>query len=326
MQERTVDFTAKDGFRLNGTLCMPVGPVRGVALIIAGSGPTDRDGNSSFSIPGADMFSAINLHRDLAAHYAARGIATLRYDKRSCADYAEQHGQRAAQPGLFSFDNLVADADCAANILLAQPESSGHSLTIAGHSEGGLVALILAQRRAVDTLYLLATCGRTLRTVIRNQLYDRYLESTGDTAGAAVFAAKADEAMTAITDEKPLPPDMPQALSLLFNDHARAHFRQSLDIDPVTIARTLVCDVLVVNGTSDIQVSHTADAAPLFTAFAQRALPHARQELTMIDGASHCFKQPAHPLDHEGSFKGPVAPGLFRALDAFICRPKPDIL
>lgn len=322
MKERTIDFTTVDGFKLNGTLCVPDGQVRGVALIVSGSGPTDRDGNSSVRVPGADFFGAINLQRELAAHFAARGIVTLRYDKRACAGYTAQHEARAWDADMFSFVNTVDDADQAATVLMAQPEAAGHGLAIAGHSEGGLVAMMVAQRRKTETLYLLATCGRTLRAVLRGQFYDRYFTATGDAAAAELFAGQASDAMQAITVGAPLPSDMPRSLTGVFNDMTRPFYRDILDIDPQAIAGTLACDVLVVNGTSDIQVNHQADAEPLFAAFARRAAA-GRQNLVKIPGASHVFKMPADPLDVEGAFKGPVTPALFSAIDSFMRKPKP---
>jgi pimeloyl-ACP methyl ester carboxylesterase len=327
MQEREIDFTGKDGFRLKGTLLLPPGPVLGTALIIAGSGPTDRNGNSSLasSIPGGEHFGEIHLYREIAEQYAARGIATFRFDKRACAtaaykaEWARLSHNGAGFAGLFSFSNIVDDAEKAAEALAAQPESKNLPLSLIGHSEGGLAALMIADRRKdVDTLYLLATGGRKMRAVLNEQFYNRCLEQTGDRAISEFFARKADEAMQALIDGKPIPQDAPQGLKLIFQQTTHRYFAEILEIDPIAIAGRLKSDVVVVNGTGDMQIHHERDAEPLYKAFSGRAANTARQEIVKIDGASHCFKIPKHPYDEVTSFKGPAAPQLFTKLDPFI--------
>jgi hypothetical protein len=95
--------------------------------------------------------------------------------------------------------------------------------------------LNVAQRHEIDTLFLLAACGRPGRAVIAEQMHDRYFEATGDEAGARACAGKAREAMDCITAGKPLPA-LPAGLAMLFNPGTRAYLEQILDADPLALA------------------------------------------------------------------------------------------
>src|SRR5262249_16837736 len=98
--ETAADLSTPTGI-IHGTLLMPEGSAKvPVALIIAGSGPTDRDGNSPL-LPGKN-----NSYKMLAEALAAEGIASLRYDKRSIAA-SRAAGLKEAD---LRFDNYVDDA------------------------------------------------------------------------------------------------------------------------------------------------------------------------------------------------------------------------
>jgi pimeloyl-ACP methyl ester carboxylesterase len=129
---------------LAGTLARPKkGPARGSAvLIIAGSGPTDRDGNGPLV--------STDTYRLLAAGLAAQGVASLRYDKRGIGGSA---GLVKREEDV-RFDDFVADAVAASRDLMGRTDVS--RLVIAGHSEGALIAIRVAQKVDVAGLVLLA--------------------------------------------------------------------------------------------------------------------------------------------------------------------------
>src|ERR1700686_2403639 len=118
-----------------------------VVLLIAGSGSTDHDGNGP-QIKPATL-------KKLSEQLVARGIATLRYDKRGAGGWKPEFGR----PEDFRFKDYVDDAAALVNYL----RSSGKfpRLVLVGHSEGGLVAILTVRRVPVDRLVLLATA--TLR-------------------------------------------------------------------------------------------------------------------------------------------------------------------
>ncbi|HTA40404.1 MAG TPA: alpha/beta fold hydrolase, partial [Candidatus Acidoferrales bacterium] len=142
---------------LAGTLVVPsgVGPFP-VALIVAGSGPTDRDGN------GYHMKT--DAYRLLAEDLAARGIATLRYDKRGAGS-----STTTVSESNLRFDDLVDDALAFAKLL--QKDRRFSSVSIIGHSEGSLIAILAAQHDAgVKSIVSLEGAGQDGATIVDEQV------------------------------------------------------------------------------------------------------------------------------------------------------------
>ncbi|MGP2439787.1 alpha/beta hydrolase family protein [Streptomyces sp. JW3] len=139
-----IDLTvpADDGTALAGTLTLPAGPgPHPAVLLLHGSGPLDRDGNT----PKLMM----NLARPLADVLAAAGIATLRYDRRGAG----------ATPGDWrtaGFTDNRKDAAAALRALAARPDIDVGAVGVVGHSEGALHAMTLAARTEVRAVVLLA--------------------------------------------------------------------------------------------------------------------------------------------------------------------------
>ncbi len=144
---------------LKGTMLAPAEGPRGPAvLILAGSGPTDRDGNNPLGVRGS-------TYRLIAEGLAGRGVTTLRVDKRGL--FAS--GPAAADPNAVTVIDLAADAQAWARKLMA--ETGRPCVWLIGHSEGGLVALIAGQDNPdVCGLILAAAPGRPLGEVLREQL------------------------------------------------------------------------------------------------------------------------------------------------------------
>src|SRR6266566_1531505 len=129
-----------------------------VVLLIAGSGPTDRDGNNP-TLPGKN--DALRL---LADALAARGIASVRYDKRGIGASASA---MTAEKDL-RFDTYVDDAAGWIRLLHANPRYT--RIVVAGHSEGALIGAIAAERGNVAAYVSLEGAGRPAYTVLREQL------------------------------------------------------------------------------------------------------------------------------------------------------------
>ncbi|SCK38815.1 hypothetical protein B046DRAFT_03553 [Streptomyces sp. LamerLS-316] len=134
--------TADDGTPLAGTLTLPAGPgPHPAVLLLHGSGPLDRDGNT----PKLPM----NLGRPVADTLAARGIATLRYDRRG--NGATPGDWRAA-----GFTDNRRDAAAAVRALSARADVRADAIGVIGHSEGALHAMALGARTDVRAVVLLA--------------------------------------------------------------------------------------------------------------------------------------------------------------------------
>src|SRR5271154_1390920 len=127
-----------------------------VALLIAGSGTTDHDGNGPQAKPAT--------LKKLSEQLVARKIATLRYDKRGAGGWKQEFGR----PEDFRFKDYVDDAVVLVNFLRGSGKFS--RVVLVGHSEGGLVAILTARRVPIDRLVLLATAARRQGDLLKAQL------------------------------------------------------------------------------------------------------------------------------------------------------------
>ena len=127
-----------------------------VALIIAGSGTTDHDGNGPQVKPAT--------LKKLSEQLVARKIATLRYDKRGAGGWKPEFGK----PEDFRFKDFVDDAVSLVNYLRSSGKFS--KVVVVGHSEGGLVGILTARRVPVDRLVLLVTAARKQGELVKSQL------------------------------------------------------------------------------------------------------------------------------------------------------------
>jgi len=258
MREESLTVPISSG-SLSGTLTLPAGegPFP-VALIIAGSGPTDRDGNS-----GAMLKS--DAYKKLALALAGQGIASLRYDKRGVGESAD--GQPESE---LRFDDYVADALALTARLERDPRF--HGIAIIGHSEGSLIGMLAAQRDAhVQAFVSLEGAGRNLATIIDEQVRanpDNPPSIVSEVAriNASLLAGKT------VADPDP-------ALAPLFRPSVQPYLISEYRYDPAKEIAKLTIPVLIVHGTTDIQVS-AADAQRL-----AGADPKAR--LLTIEGMNH---------------------------------------
>jgi pimeloyl-ACP methyl ester carboxylesterase len=139
------------------TLVEPSDPDALVLMLISGSGPTDRDGNSRLGV------SASYLSK-LATKLGEHGIGSLRFDKRGVP--GSQPVEREANVTMATF----AD-DAKAVLDWLERRSDQRPVILVGHSEGGLVALAVAGRRPeVAGLVLVATPGLPPADTLRAQL------------------------------------------------------------------------------------------------------------------------------------------------------------
>src|SRR5271169_1178653 len=127
-----------------------------VALLIAGSGSTDRDGNGPQVKPAT--------LKKLAEQLAARKIATLRYDKRGAGGWKPEFGR----PEDFRFKDFVDDSVSLIDYLRSSGKFS--KVIVIGHSEGGLVGILTARRVPIDRLVLLVTAARKQGDLVKSQL------------------------------------------------------------------------------------------------------------------------------------------------------------
>jgi len=294
--ETFVDIPGGPG-PLKATILAPASGSKAPAIVILpGSGPTDRDGNSPLGVKGS-------TYRLLAEGLAAKGVTTLRMDKRGL--FAS--GAAAANPNAVTVDILAADANAWAAKLKA--ESGAKCVWLLGHSEGGLVALIAAQDgKDLCGLILVSTSGTPYGEVLRAQIKANpnnppELVVASDKAIDDLAAGRKVEAST-------LPAPLQSLFHPAIQDFLIAAFRQ----DPGGLARGYEGPVLILQGSTDLQIT-VKDAEVL-----KVAQPRAR--LVVLDGVNHVLK--VAPADRAANFAAysdpslPLAPGVVEAIVGFV--------
>ncbi|MFZ6720787.1 alpha/beta hydrolase [Undibacterium sp. Ji49W] len=151
---------ATDTGKIVGSLLLPAGAGQAkvpVVLIIAGSGPTDRDGNT------VGMKGKNNSLKMLAQDMAAAGFASLRFDKRGIA----ASGAGATNESALRFETYVQDAVTWLKLLKTDARFSG--VAVLGHSEGSLIAILSAQQVKVGAVISVAGPAKNAGDILRQQ-------------------------------------------------------------------------------------------------------------------------------------------------------------
>ncbi|WP_449220590.1 alpha/beta hydrolase [Tistrella mobilis] len=249
-----------------------------VVLMLAGSGPTDRDGNQ----PGLHT----DLLRMLAEDLAVRGVASLRVDKRGIG----ASRTAIADEALMTIDLLAADA---AQWVRAARKLAGEApVIVLGHSEGGLIALLAARREAPDAIVLAATPGEPAVRTLERQLAQAPMPDD--------LRRRAGRILAQLTAGRNVA-DVPLELAPLFRPSVQPYLISWLGIDPATVLEGFAGPVLILQGDRDLQVT-TADA---------RRLAAGRPRGTRIEilaGLNHVLK-PA-PAERAANIAAYTTPGL----------------
>ncbi|MFM9853131.1 MAG: alpha/beta hydrolase [Sphingomonadaceae bacterium] len=249
---------------LAGTMLAAEGADAPAAIIIPGSGPTDRNGNGPLGLQASS-------YRMLAEGLMAQGVSTLRIDKR----------------GMFASSKAISDAnavtlDAYADDALAwaadlRSATGQRCVWLIGHSEGGIVALIATSRspRGVCGLILIASPGRPLGKVLHDQLH-------ANPANAPILP-QADAAIATLEKgERYDTKDMHPALVPLFAPAVQGFLISLFAVDPAALARASKLPLLIISGQEDLQVSK-ADSD---------SLSIARPDATLLNllGMNHVLK------------------------------------
>lgn len=284
-----------DTGEIHGTLSVPDNASRIAVLIIAGSGPTDRNGNSS--VTGI----ATNTYKMLADSLAARGYASLRYDKRGIAASVAA----ATDESQLTFEAYIDDAAAWAEWLAADERFD--RVVLAGHSEGGLIALVAAKRTdKVVAVVTLAGVGESIDATLRRQL------GTQPEPYRSECMRIIDELKAGRTVSDPMP-----ELAALFRPSVQPFLISQMRYEPSTEARTLSQPLLVVQGTTDIQINLN-DAIKLSTV-------NPRTRLAIVSEMNHVLK-PCASLDQQAQMMTyindtlPLAPTLVATIADFLSK------
>jgi uncharacterized protein len=248
-----------------------------VALLIAGSGSTDHDGDGPEVKPAT--------LKKLAERLAERQIATLRYDKRGAGGWKPEFGR----PEDFRFKDYVDDAVTLVNYL----RSSGKfaRLAVVGHSEGGLVAILAARQVTIDRLVLLVTAARRQGDLVKAQLERKQIPPD---ILQPILKAIDDIMAGQIVDPPPrglaIAPSMQPSLASAFT------------IDPIDALKSIERPILIVGGGRDLQVARLDFAALGVASPAAKTLWVPDMNHVLVDVADDgdnlaAYNQPERPLD-----------------------------
>jgi len=254
---------------LKGTLSIPdaAGKVP-VVLLIAGSGPTDRDGNSAM------LKAKINYFLQISDALKLKNIAVLRYDKR---DVGQSRGNKPVTTVVF--DDMVDDA--VAMIRMLKGDSRFSKVIVAGHSEGSLVGMIACEREKADGFISLSGAGVPADLILKTQIKE---------GGAPASSyAKAVLIMDSIKAGQPVRQQLEPGFDTLFSPAIQPYMHSWMQYDPRIEIAKLTIPVLLVQGTTDIQVSVMNVEA------LKKAKPNA--QLKLIAGMSHILKE--GPVDRQ---------------------------
>lgn len=235
-EQVTVDA---DGWPLPGTLSLPVGagPFPGIVLV-HGSGPVDRDATVGPN----------KVFRDLAEGLASRGIAVLRYEKRT-----RIHAARIAGRQDFTVTSeVVEDAAAAVRLLQRTKGVKADRVFVAGHSLGGMLApRVAVAEPSVAGLIVLAGAVRSLEEAIVEQT--RYL-AMADGSISPEEQKELDRFARFAADVKALKPGDPAPSAMPFSAPT-SYFLDLRGYDPPAAAARLGLPMLILQGERDYQVT-----------------------------------------------------------------------
>lgn len=286
MLETDATFRSGD-LALAGTFATPEGPGPfPTALLLAGSGPLDRDGNH--------RRIRLNLSRDLAEVLADAGWASLRYDKRGV-------GRSEGDYLSAGFFDELADAEAARDWLLARDDVA--TLIAVGHSAGSLYSVELAGSPGISGAVLLAPSTKTGEDTLRwqaRQVGENIVPGPIKAFMRLLGTSVLKQQDKAIAKLKGTTGDTARIQLVKVN---AKWMREFMAYDPVPALRATAVPLLAITGSKDVQVD------PVDLAVVAEAAPDAAvQEVTNVDhimrfeGASisnprHYGKQAQRPID-----------------------------
>ncbi len=275
-----------------GTVVRPSGPGPFPAVVmVAGSGPTDRDWNSPL-LPGTNGSARL-----LAEALARAGIASLRYDKRASGPHARENVPLLI--GKMSMQSHVDELAGAVRVMASQAYARSGRIFALANSEGTLHALnyhLHSPAIPFAGLVLVGPPGRAVGTVARSQLA---AQAAGVPNGETLLALY-DAAIARFLAGEPIAPDpsLPEGVQMLLKSletPANLPFARELwAADAAPLLRQVDVPVLVIIGKKDIQIDWQADGEPLRRA----AAGHEEVAFLFPENANHVLKQELRPREN----------------------------
>lgn len=256
-QEKEITLYTKSG-NIKGTLITPSTTKRTpLVLIIAGSGPTDRNGNNAFMTNNSLKMLAEGLKND--------GISSLRFDKRGVGESIES-GLKEID---LRFEDYIQDVE--EWIKLFNKDDRFSNIIVLGHSEGSLIGMIASHKQKVNKFISIAGAGISAGNIIREQLKNQP-QIVLDESLPIIEKIEKGETVENVS----------QMLYSLFRPSVQPYMISWFKYDPQKEIAKLDIPILIVQGTTDIQVS-ISDADKL-------ALGNKKSQKIIIEGMNHILK------------------------------------
>ncbi|MBP1968436.1 pimeloyl-ACP methyl ester carboxylesterase [Virgibacillus natechei] len=261
-----------------------------IMIIIPGSGPTDRNGNS----PGVQNDSL----KLLAEQLAKEGVASVRYDKRG----AGENEQAVISEEEMTFDQFIEDAVAWVNML--KEDEHFTEVGIIGHSQGSLVGMLAAQESNVDTFVSLAGAGHPIDEVMYDQLSEQLPDDLLNESEEILQQLKEGNQVENVNQE----------LQGAFRPSVQPFLSSWMKYDPAEEMEKLAIPTLIINGGRDIQVP-VSEAESLYGT-------NVDGELVIIENMNHVLKEvPENREENLQSYVDPdlpLAEGLMAELVEFL--------
>ncbi len=246
-----------DSHNIYGTLINSNNTNSNLAIIISGSGPTDRNGNNT------------SLKSDylkmLAEGLQQNGISTYRYDKRGVGKSVGD----LKSGNEIKFSDYINDV---VSIIKHFKDSKKFGeVVVIGHSEGALIGMIASQSIA-DKFISIAGAGEDYLTLIERQLSIQ-----------PPFVRSMSEPIIEKLKNKKLVDSVPPLLNSLFRSDVQSYLIDASSFNPVDEISKLNMPILIIQGSTDIQID-VSDALIL-----HKAAKNSRLEI--IEGMNHIFRQ-----------------------------------
>ncbi|HPS70740.1 MAG TPA: alpha/beta hydrolase [Bacteroidales bacterium] len=277
-QESDLTLTTPTG-SIYGTLTIPNGCQKcPIVIIIAGSGPTDRNGNS---IAGVDA----NSYKMISEGLAQEGIATLRYDKRGIAASKDaMTGEKDIR-----FENYIDDV--VLWIQMIKRDDRFKNIYVLGHSEGSLIGIVAAEREKVKGYISVSGIGDSADKTLREQLKNKlpiYLMVASNKILDSLKVGKTVE-------------NVDKNLMSIYRPSIQPYLISWFKYDPSVEIAKLKIPILILQGTTDIQVT-PKDAQKLWEG-------NKNAKLVIIENMNHVLKE--SPMDQKANletYKKPTLP------------------
>ncbi len=219
-------------YYIQGTLLTPERKSNTLAIIIPGSGPTDRDGNQNFMKNNSLKFLAQDLVNS--------NIATFRYDKRALTMLKKNATEKQIKQ--IRFDDFIEDTN---NIIAYFRDRDLYdNIYIIGHSQGSLVGMIAAQKN-IDGFISIAGAGKKIHEVILNQISNMNSSSLMENAKKTFD----------ILENGKIDKEFDPRLTNIFNLDTQRFMMSWIAYSPSEEIKKLDIPILIINGTNDVQVS-----------------------------------------------------------------------